>query len=147
MYSGHIIVTDTVYLSGQIPDEFLIGLPLKYSADVLKAFAYDDSHIYTVHLGVPLGDRGGFYAAKIDFNEDSPNAFTAAFVLSNSRIEEGGRQLHPDYPAYPSLTQTVGTCNVTLTPKHTNKRLNFQRWTGRQHCKLPNSKCPPIHTP
>ncbi|MCL5877924.1 MAG: hypothetical protein M1540_08960 [Candidatus Bathyarchaeota archaeon] len=128
MYSGHMVVADTIHVSGQVTDDFLIGLPLKYSADVLKAFAYDDSKMYTVHLGVPLGDRGGFYAAEVDFNGDSPSVFTVAFVLSNSRIEEGGGgNFTIDYPAYPSLTQTVGICNVTVTFTSTPTSISISR--------------------
>ena len=128
MYSGHMVVTDTIHVSGQVTDEFLIGLPLKYSADVLKVFAYDDSKMYTVHLGVPLGDRGGFYAAEVDFNGNSPNIFTVAFILSNNRVEEGGGgNFTIDYPAYPSLTQTVGTCDVTVTFPSTPTSISISR--------------------
>ncbi len=128
MYSGHMMVADTIHVSGQVTDEFLIGLPLKYSADVLKVFAYDDSKMYTVHLGVPLGDRGGFYAAEVDFNGNSPNIFTVAFILSNNRVEEGGGgNFTIDYPAYPSLTQTVNTCNVTVTFPSTPTSISISR--------------------
>jgi len=86
MFSGHVVVIDTIHISGQITDGFMIGLPYKYSADVLKGIAYDDSHIYQMNLGVQLGDHSGFYGATVDFNGNSPSVFTVAFVLSNRLI-------------------------------------------------------------
>ncbi len=116
MYSGHVVILDTIHVSGQITDGFMIGLPYKYSADVLKGFAYDDTHVYQMNLGVQLGDHSGFYGATVDFNGNTPSVFTVAFVLSNSLITDQGSGVSLlDFPAYPSLTQDVGTCNVTLT--------------------------------
>lgn len=116
MYSGHVVVIDTIYISGQVNYGFLIGLPYQYSADVLKAFAYDDSHLYNVNLGVELSNRSGLYGAEVNFNGNSPNIFSVAFVLSNSLLSEGDSgNFTLNYPAYPSLTQSVGTCNVTVT--------------------------------
>ena len=46
MYSGHVVILDTIHISGQVTDGFMIGLPYNYSADVLKGFAYDDTHVY-----------------------------------------------------------------------------------------------------
>ncbi len=115
MYSGHIVVLDTIHVSGQITDGFMIGLPYQYSDDILKGFAYDDTHVYQMNLGVQLGNQTGFYAAEINFNGDTPSAFTVAFVLSNRLITEradGGFTV--DFPAYPSLTKDVATCDVNL---------------------------------
>jgi hypothetical protein len=116
MYSGHVLVIDTIHVSGTISYGFMIGLPYQYSADVLKAFAYDDTHLYSVNLGVQLSNRSGLYGAEVVFNGNSPNVFSIAFVLSNSLLSEGdGGNFTLNYPAYPSLTQTVGVCNVTVT--------------------------------
>ncbi len=116
MYSGHIVILDTIHVSGQISDGFMIGLPNKYSADVLKAVAYDSTHIYQMNLGVQLGDHSGFYGATVDFNDNTPSVFTVAFVLSNSLIMEQGDGVSLlDFPAYPSLTKDIGTCNVTIS--------------------------------
>jgi len=116
MYSGHTAILDTIYVSGQISDGFMIGLPYQYSADLLKIIAYDNSHVYDVNLGVQLGNHNGFYAATVDFNGNMPNVFTVAFVLSNSLLsEQGNNQYQLSYPAYPSLTQPVRTCNVNIT--------------------------------
>ncbi len=116
MYSGHVVILDTIHVSGQVTDGFMIGLPYKYSADVLKGFAYDDTHVYLLNLGVQLGDRSGFYGATVDFNGNTPSVFTVAFVLSNQLITEQGSGVSVlDFPAYPSLAKDVGTCNVTIS--------------------------------
>jgi hypothetical protein len=116
MYSGNVIVTDTIHLSGRIPQSFMIGLPYQYSAYILKALAYDDTHLYQMNLGVQLGDQNqtGFYGAEVNFNGNSPSVFTVAFVLSNRLITEQDSGDVLDFPAYPSLTQNVGTCTVNL---------------------------------
>ncbi len=114
MYSGNVIVTDTIHLSGQIPQSFMIGLPYQYSAYILKALAYDDTHLYQLNLGVQLGDQSGFYGAEVNFNGNSPSVFTVAFVLSNRLITEQDSGDALDFPAYPSLTQSVGACTVNL---------------------------------
>ena len=116
MYSGHVVILDTIHVSGQVTDGFMIGLPYRYSADVLEGFAYDDTHNYQLNLGVQLGDHSGFYGATVDFNGNTPSVFTVAFVLSNRLITEQGNGVDAlDFPAYPSLAQDVGTCNVTIT--------------------------------
>ena len=116
MYSGHVVILDTIHVSGQVTDGFMVGLPYKYSADVLKGLAYDDTHVYQMNLGVQLGDRSGFYGATVDFNGNTPSVFTVAFVLSNSLITEQGSSGDTlDFPAYPSLAKDVGICNVTIT--------------------------------
>lgn len=116
MYSGHVVILDTIHVSGQVTDGFMIGLPYKYSADVLKGLAYDDTHVYQMNLGVQLGDRSGFYGATVDFNGNAPSVFTVAFVLSNQLITDQGSGVSAlDFPAYPSLAKEVGTCNVTIT--------------------------------
>jgi hypothetical protein len=115
MYSGHIAILDTIHISGQVPDTFMIGLPYKYSAYVLEGFAYDTTNVYQLNLGVQLS-QSGFYGAEVDFNGNSPNTFTVAFVLSNGLItDQGTGELLLDFPAYPSLPQEVGTCQVSLS--------------------------------
>ena len=115
MYSGHIVVLDTIHVSGQVTDGFLIGLPYQYSEDVLKGFAYDDTHQYQLDLGVSLGQQTALYGAEVNFNGNSPSVFTVAFVLSNKLItEQEDGTLTLDYPAYPSLDREVGTCKVTV---------------------------------
>ncbi|MGD6853313.1 MAG: hypothetical protein ACQCN6_14740, partial [Candidatus Bathyarchaeia archaeon] len=116
MYSGHLAILDTIHVSGQISDGFTIGLPYQYSADVLKVFAYDSSHVYDVNLGVQMGNHSGFYGATVSFDGNNPSVFTVAFVLSNSLLtEQGTSQYILSFPAYPSLTQSVGTCHANIT--------------------------------
>ncbi len=115
MYSGNVVILETIHVSGQISDGFTIGLPYIYSADVLKVLAYDSAHVYDANVGVQLGDHSGFYAVKINFNGNTPNVFTVAFVLSNSlTTDQNGGSYLVEFPAYPSLTQNVGTVNATL---------------------------------
>ena len=116
MYSGNVVVLETIHVSGQISDSFTIGLPYIYSADVLKVLAYDSTHVYDVNVGVQLGERSGFYAVEIDFNGNTPNTFTVAFVLSNSlTTDQNGGSYSVEFPAYPSLTQGVGTVDTTVS--------------------------------
>jgi hypothetical protein len=116
LYTGQVIIQDTIHVSGQVTNGFLIGLPATYSDDVLKAVAYDSNSIFQVSLGVQLGSRSGFYAAEVNFNGQTPSVFTVAFVLSNSLITQiDTGDFTVNYPAYPSLTQNVGSCDVTLT--------------------------------
>ncbi len=117
MYSGQVVIRDTIHVSGQITNNFMIGLPASYSADVLKAVAYDANNEYQVNTGVQLGDRSGFYGAEVNFNGNSPSVFTIAFILSNSLItfDQTSGSYTLDFPAYPSLTQNVGIANVSIT--------------------------------
>src|SRR5665811_1489752 len=109
MYSGHVVILDTIHVSGQVTDGFMIGLPYKYSADVLKGIAYDDTHVYQMNLGVQLGETSGLYGATVDFNGNTPSVFKVAFVLSNQLITEQGNGVDSlDFPAYPSLAKNVG---------------------------------------
>jgi hypothetical protein len=116
MYSGHVVIVDTIHVSGQVTDGFMIGFPYKYSAAVLKGIAYDDTHVYELNLGVQLGETSGLYGATVDFNGNTPSIFKVAFVLSNQLITEQDNGVNDlDFPAYPSLAKNVGTCNVTIT--------------------------------
>jgi hypothetical protein len=117
MYSGQIVIQDTIHVSGQVTNGFLIGMPFTYSTDILKAVAYDSNNVYQVNLGIQLGNQSGFYGAEVNFNGKSPSVFTVAFVLSSNLFtydqETGAYML--DFPAYPSLTQNAAICNVTIT--------------------------------
>jgi len=131
MYSGQVVVRDTIHVSGHVTDGFMIGLPSLYSADVLKVVAYDSSNLYSVNVGVQLGDQSGFYGAQVSFNGNSPSVFTVAFVLSNSLITDlTGGNYSLNFPAYPSLAQDVGTANVTLTLPATAGNLTITKNDG-----------------
>ena len=129
MYSGQVVIQDTIHISGQVTDGFLIGLPFKYSTDILKAVAYDSNNVYQINLGVQLGSQSGFYGAEVNFNGKSPSVFTVAFVLSNSLMtQQDTTDYTLDFPAYPSLTQNVASCNVTITlPSAAHKHNRHQK--------------------
>ncbi len=131
MYSGQVVVRDTIHVSGSVTDGFAIGLPALYSADVLKVVAFDSNNVYSVNVGVPLGDQSGFYGAQVDFNGNSPSVFTVAFVLSNSLITDlTGGNYSLNFPAYPSLTQSVASANVTLSLPATSGNLTITKNDG-----------------
>jgi hypothetical protein len=131
LYTGQVVVQDTIQVSGQVTNGFMIGLPAKYSNDVLNAVAYNSNSVFQVSLGVELGNRSGFYGAEVNFNGQTPSVFTVAFILSNSlitQIDTGDFTLN--FPAYPSLTQDVGTCNVTLTFPSTPRVITITKSDG-----------------
>ena len=117
MYSGQVVIEDTIHVSGQVTDGFMIGLPASYRDYVLKAVAYDQSNIYQINVGVQLGDRSGFYGAEVNFNGKSPSEFTVAFILSNNLVsfDQTDNVYILNCPAYPSLAQNVGSCDVNIT--------------------------------
>ncbi len=102
LYSGHVVVSDTIHISGQIPSEFLIGLPYQYSANVLEAVAYDDNHVYEMDLGVQLGEYSGFYGAQVNFQGFTSQSFTVSFTLSNQLITETNIWSCARFPLTPS---------------------------------------------
>lgn len=133
MYSGQVVIRDTIYIYGQVADGFMIGLPSKYSAYTLKAIAYDTDNVYQTNLGVQLGDRSGFYGAEVNFNGKSPSVFTIAFVLSNSLISYASdSSLYSlDFPAYPSLTQNAASCHVTVILPSTPTSITITKGDGK----------------
>ena len=116
MSSGQVVISDTIQVTGQVTDGFLIGLPSKYSGDILQVVAYDDNYSYPVNPGVQLGDQPGFYAVSVDFNGHTPSVFTVSFLLTSSPLnfESSINYFVLDYPAFPSLTQSVANCNATI---------------------------------
>jgi len=130
LYTGQVVIQDTIYVSGQVSDGFTIGLPAQYSTDILSAVAYDSNSVFQVQLGAQLGDRSGFYGAEVNFNGQSPSVFTVAFVLSNLVTGRDTGDFNLNFPAYPGLTQAVGSCNVTLTFPSTPRVINVVKSDG-----------------
>jgi hypothetical protein len=133
MYSGHVIIRDTIHISGQLTGDFLIGFPYKYGASVLKGIAYDEeNNVYPLSLGVQLGDRTGFYGAKISFPQGAPQVFTVVMVLSNSLLSQdvtaGVYSL--DFPAYPSFLKDVGSCSVEVVLPETPSTITITKNDG-----------------
>ncbi len=117
MYSGHVVIRDTIHISGQLTGDFLIGFPYKYGAYVLKGMAYDaDNNVFPVSLGVQLTEGTGFYGAKISFPQGAPQVFTVVLILSNSLLTQGSAAgaFTLDFPAYPSFVKDVGSCHVDI---------------------------------
>jgi hypothetical protein len=120
LYNGYVLVNDTVQISGQISDSFLLGFPNKYGQYVIRCTAYDTqdrSVTFPVSLDVPLEDHMGFYGVKVDFSGGSPQTFTIEFVLSNILIVQDPQNTTSFtlvFPGFPSLTKTAALCNVSI---------------------------------
>jgi hypothetical protein len=116
MHSGHVIIRDSVQVTGQLTNGFLIGFPYKYGSHVLKGVAYDANGVLPMSLGVPLENRSGFYGARISFPQGSPQVFTVVFILSNDLVsyDPSTSVFSVDFPAYPSFVTEAADCNVTL---------------------------------
>jgi hypothetical protein len=130
MYTGHMVINDTLYLSGQAPSSFLIGLPYKYSSYLLKAIAYNAGTVFPVELGVQIGGQSGFYAARVNLSGVSPETFTVIFLLSNQLVTESGDTFTVDFPAYPAFEVPVAMCNVTLTLPSTASGVTIDKADG-----------------
>ncbi len=120
MDSGHVIIRDKIYVTGQLSGGFLMGFPYTYGANLLEAMAYDADKTYAVSLGEQMEGHVGFYGVKVDFGQSNPSVFTVVFVLSNKLVSEvsnvltGSTIFTLDFPAYPSFMEDVGSCNVTI---------------------------------
>ena len=114
--SGHVVIRDTIHVSGQLTGDFLIGFPYKYGSYVLKGIAYDENTMFKLTLGVQLADRTGFYGAKISFPEQAPQVFTVVLVLSNSLLSQDlTTDVYTlDFPAYPTSTKTAAQCHTNI---------------------------------
>jgi len=110
MYNGYIFINDTIQITGQAPNGFLIGFPYKYGPYILQCVAYNSSDIFSVSLDVPFDNAMGFYGIRIDFPHGStPSAFTVGVVLSNNLLTQtlNTSRYILDFPAYPSFTKSA----------------------------------------
>jgi hypothetical protein len=116
MYSGQIIIRDTIHVTGQVTDSFLIGFPQKFGAHVLKGMAYDENGILPMSLNVPFEGHSNLYGASISFPQAAPQVFTVVFILSNDLVHQNNtlNAAAVEFPAYPSLAKEAAKCNVTL---------------------------------
>jgi hypothetical protein len=132
LYSGNLVILDTIHVSGAVQDGFLIALPYTYSADVLKVLAYDNTHTYDTNVGVQLPGHSGFYGVSVNFNGATPSEFTVAFVLSNSlTIDQGNGSFLIDFPAYPALAKNVDTVNVNIICPTTPNSISISKDDGK----------------
>jgi len=125
---GLVSINDTFELSskdenGVLLQNFSIGFPLKYGANLDYCFAYDASNPNVLfpppELDVGLGGRIGFYGVNVVFpepvnigNGESYN-LTVVFVFSNL-VSYDFLLYNLDFPLYPSLVQNTSVCNVTV---------------------------------
>ena len=119
LYNGYVLINDTITINvtGQAPVDFFIGFPYKYGQHLLRSVAHNASGFFPLTLNVPLGDRVGFYAVKIDFNQGAPQVFSVEFVLSNSLLvqdSENATRFTLGFPAYPSLVKPAAVCNGSI---------------------------------
>lgn len=107
LYNGYVFINDTIQITGQASDGFLMGFPYEYGPYVIRCVAYNSSDTFPVSLDVPLEDHIGFYGIRVDFNE-TPEVFTVGFVLSNKLLTAlNATRFTLDFPAYPSFPEQV----------------------------------------
>ncbi len=117
MYNGYIFINDTIQITGQATEGFLIGFPYKYGSHIRRCIAYNATNFFLVSLNVPLENHIGFYGVKISFPERTPQVFNVGFVLSNNLLMQNPSNMSQyalDFPAYPSLTKDVVNCSVSI---------------------------------
>ena len=132
MYSGHVVIRDTIRVSGQLTGDFLIGLPYGYGSYVLNGIAYGENNVFPLSLGVQLADRTGFYGAKISFPDGAPQVFTVVFVLSNHLLSlDSATDVYAvDFPAYPSFVSPVAQCHVEIILPETPTTITVTKEDG-----------------
>ncbi len=120
LYNGYIIINDTIEVSGQIADSFLLGFPNKYGPYIIRCVAYDShdrSVTFPVSLEVPLQHHMGFYGVEVDFSTGSPTVFSVEFLFSSTLLvqdAENATSFTLVFPGLPSLTRTAALCNVSI---------------------------------
>ena len=45
MYNGYVFINDTIKITGQPVNGFLIGFPYKYGSQIILCQAYDETHV------------------------------------------------------------------------------------------------------
>ena len=114
LYNGYVSINDTIQITGQASDGFLMGFPYEYGPYVIQCDAYNSSENFPVSLNVPLEVNNtnhiGFYGIRVNFNEtpETPEVFTVSFVLSNQLLTAVNATLFTlNFPAYPSFPEQV----------------------------------------
>lgn len=134
LYGGLLLINDTICISPIVQDamveEFSIGFPLGYEANLLYAMAYDTldpKSSLDVTLDTGMGVLG-YYGITVSFPDEVTELiyggesynFTVVFAFSDlvqsSReiLNATGEYLFiVDFPLFPSLVYST-TCNVTV---------------------------------
>jgi len=117
LHSGHVVISDTIQISGQLPNSFSVGFPFQYSSSIIESEAYDSNNkILPVSVGALSQGQSGFYGATVDLSKGASNSFTVIFVFSNAFLTPNLSGFYLEFPAYPSLTSSaaIATTNLTL---------------------------------
>jgi hypothetical protein len=130
LYSGQMIIKDTIHLSGQLTGDFLIGFPYKYGSHVLKGIAYSGDEVFQVSLGVELAGQAGFYWAKASFPQGAPQVFTVVLFLDNGLLSPKTNGFILDFPAYPALEKGASQCDVNFVLPEVAVVLNVTKSDG-----------------
>lgn len=119
MSNAHLLINDTIEISGQASEGFLLGFPHQYSSNMLRCIAYDAnsrSSMFPVDLDVPLGNRVGFYAVRVHVPQDV-QVFSIEFVLSSdlvSQDSENSSLYSVNFPAFLGLTEPAAVFNGSI---------------------------------
>ena len=114
LYNGYVSINDTIQITGQASEGFLMGFPYEYGPYVIQCVAYNSSDTFPVSLNVPLEDHIGFYGIRVDFNE-TPQVFTIGLVLSNKLLTAlNATRFTLNFPAYPSFPEQVAINSSVL---------------------------------
>jgi hypothetical protein len=136
LYSGNVVITDNIQLSGQMPSTFEFGVPYKYGPNIVEAIAYDSNFkVLQVTVGIQLQQESGFYGASVSLPEGTSNNFTVVFILSNAVLTHTGySSVNPiytfDFPAYPAFLQSVSECDVIITLPSTGTMVGVDKPDG-----------------
>lgn len=125
MYNGYVLVNNTVQLSGQKPDSFLLGFPHAFGSYFVDCLAFDASNTsstFPVSVNEPLAGKSGYYAIRVDFSGGAPQIFSIDVLFSNRLIIQDGQNASLYalvFPEFPSLTQNANTFNCSISlPKN-----------------------------
>jgi hypothetical protein len=136
LYSGYVVITDTIQISGQMPSTFEFGVPYKYGPNIVQAIAYDSSFsVLSVTVGVQLQQESGFYGASVSLPSGTSNTFTVVFILSNAVLTQtdsksGNPYYNFDFPAYPAFLQSVSECDVSIIAPTTGTIIGVDKPDG-----------------
>lgn len=125
MYNAYVLMNDTIRLSGQLPDSFLLGFPYRFGPYVLRVLVSDadnPSNTFPATLNEPLENHSGFYGVNVDFSRGAPQNFTVEILFSNRLIAQDPQNASVysvAFPAFPSLVKVASSCNSTVVlPKN-----------------------------